>query len=458
MKRMNKLFKTLCVALCCILIVPAVACAKSGDSTSGGETTSDSGKEQVKMEWEMGYSAKNLEFSKSEIKGGALRVDMSKNEGQLYIGTESIQEFSGGDLLAVSLNVYPVKVKKEKFSTLNLAYENGEIFDCAFAVEEWSMANYEAKVQTDGETKYITLGFDWLRNLTAHVEILSVEKSTLPEVLFDGDKLTLLRAKNVQMEGFTYETDGKLVVMDGGNTVDAKHLYEKITEISPDKKVDMWLISHYHCDHVDALIEILNNETYDIEIAELYYDFPTKEQLGNQGDEDNHCIDDLNNAVKNHPEKVKKVITPKKGDSYKIGNIEVKVLNNACFDAGSNYSNDSSICFKFVTKGESILFLGDLGLKGDDYLKDKDFVKEIETCSVVQTAHHGQNGVSDEFYRKCKAMKVCLYCAPYWLYNVDSGAGYGSGTWNTLKTRRLMAQLGVLRNYSSASGEDEIIL
>ena len=455
---MNKLLKTLCCALCCLFIVPAVACSRNSDSTSGSNTASDSEKEQTKMEWEEGYSGKDLEFTESDVKDGALRVDMSKNEGQLYIGTEIIQKFSAGDLLAVSLNIYPVKAMKEKFSTLNLTYADGKSFDCAFAVNEWSLTNYEAKVQTDGDTKYITLGFDWLKNQTAHVEMVSVEKSTLPEVLFGGDKLTLLRAKNIQMEGFTYETDGKLVVIDGGNTVDAKHLYEKITEISPNKKVDMWLISHYHCDHVDALTEILNNDAYNIEIDELYYDFPTKEELGNQGDEDNHCIDDLNNAVKNHPEKVKKVITPKKGDSYNIGNIEVKVLNNACFDAGSNYANDSSICFKFVTKCESILFLGDLGLKGDDYLKDKNFVKEIETCSVVQTAHHGQNGVSDEFYRKCKAMKVCLYCAPYWLYNVDSGAGYGSGTWNTLKTRRLMAQLGVLRNYSSASGEDEIIL
>lgn len=457
MKYKNKLFKIICVGLCCLSIGSISACKNDIQSPDESIGVSESGKEYIEME--NGYATKNLEVVESSIKDGALRVDMSKNEGELYIGMDDIQKFNEGDLLAVSLTVYPVQSNREKYSTLNLTYEDGKSFDNAFAVNEWSVSNYETEVHTDGGVKYITLGFDWLKNSTAHIEILSVEKSPLPKILFGGDKLTLLPNTNVgklQMESFICETDGKLIVVDGGNTGDAKHLYEKILSVHPNKQVNAWFLTHYHSDHITALVELLNN--YDITIDKLYYDFPSQEELGDQGDVDNYCIEAVNSAVAKNPNKVVEVVEPKKGDSYNVGNIEVRVLNDACFDKGTNYVNDSSIVYKFVTKGESVLFLGDLGLKGDDYIKDEWFVKEIETCAVVQTAHHGQNGVSDEFYKKCKAMKVCLYCAPYWLYNVDGGSGYGSGTWNTLKTRRLMVELGVLRNYSCASGNDESIL
>ena len=108
--------------------------------------------------------------------------------------------------------------------------------------------------------------------------------------------------------------------------------------------------------------------------------------------------------------------------------------------------------YKVETPGEDILFLGDLGSIGDEYLKDDWFVSEAESCTVIQLAHHGQNGTTDKFYEMIKEKKVVLYAAKQWIYDNDNGSGFNTATLTTLHMRDLVREWGVLRIYTQASG------
>ena len=136
----------------------------------------------------------------------------------------------------------------------------------------------------------------------------------------------------------------------------------------------------------------------------------------------------------------------------------MKVLNDAWYtERDSNYGNNSGIMFKMETPGESVLFTGDMGNRGDVYLKDEWTRKEIESCTLIQMAHHGQNGTSDAFYNAIKDIKVCLYPAVDWVYNNDNGSGFNTANLDSLHIRDLMRERGVMNVYTSGMGRKIIL-
>lgn len=86
---------------------------------------------------------------------------------------------------------------------------------------------------------------------------------------------------------------------------------------------------------------------------------------------------------------MKNVVRTKAGDAFTFGSMTMKVLNDGYFGPGVNPGNDSTVVFKMETPKESVLFLGDLGNRGDVYLNDPTFIEEIRTCRIVQIGHHG---------------------------------------------------------------------
>ena len=177
------------------------------------------------------------------------------------------------------------------------------------------------------------------------------------------------------------------------------------------------------------------------------------------GDSDYPFCDKFKDLVKNNPQKVKNVVTPHYKDEYKLGEyVTMKVLNDAWYtERDGNYGNNSGIMFKMDTPGESVLFTGDMGDRGDVYLKDEWTKKEIESCTIIQMAHHGQHGTSDSFYNAIKDIKVCLYPAVDWVYNNDNGSGFNTADLDSLHTRDLMRERGVMKIYTSGMGRKIIL-
>ncbi len=245
---------------------------------------------------------------------------------------------------------------------------------------------------------------------------------------------------------------GKLIVIDGGWEADADKLSSLI--LQQGGKVDAWLITHAHEDHVGALCAILNDSSRKIKIDKIYCSLATPDWYRQVSPTGAGIADQLLNAFTKLPVGT---VTNNigRGTEINIDDINIRVLNNRGVYT-YNGVNNSSMVYKIRVSGQSILILGDLAYDGG-----KDLIK---TCSaaelksdIVQMAHHGQQGVDQDVYALI-ASTTCLWPTPAWLWNNDNGGGTGSGPWGTLTTRAWMDALGVKDNRSLKDGDVHMYL
>ena len=215
--------------------------------------------------------------------------------------------------------------------------------------------------------------------------------------------------------------------------------------------VDSWFITHYHCDHVGAIIKVFENGK--IKTDKMYFNFPPTSVISEFNKSDAEYVEKFLSAIKGKVE----VITPKRGDRIEIDGITVKVLNEPSLKLQKNFANDTSIVYKVETKKENILFTGDIGdERSEELLADEYFKKEISDCTVVQMSHHGNWGATKNFYNSTSA-KYLLYPTPLWLWDNNRGEGKHTSFWTTLETREWMRDMNALKSYTSTHGEDVII-
>lgn len=245
---------------------------------------------------------------------------------------------------------------------------------------------------------------------------------------------------------------GKLIVVDGGWEADVDKLSELIMQQGG--KVDAWLITHPHEDHVGALCAILNDTARKIKIDKIYCSLATPDWYRQVSPTGAGIADQLLNAFTKLPVgTVTNSIC--RGTEIDIDDVNIRVLNNRGVYT-YNGVNNSSMVYKILVSGQSILILGDLAYDGG-----KDLIKTCTAAElksdIVQIAHHGQQGVDQDAYALI-APTTCLWPTPAWLWNNDNGGGVGSGPWGTLATRAWMDALGVKDNRSLKDGDVHMYL
>ena len=265
-----------------------------------------------------------------------------------------------------------------------------------------------------------------------------------------GSLLQLANRAGAQMMSYLLETpDGKLVMIDGGHPVreDAEYLYTLLQQKGG--RVDLWLMTHAHSDHYGALSWMLQNlPHFALDIADLRFSFPPEAW--------HRSVEPIGFELEQHPlflralEKHGLHAQPLcKGDSFDVGGLRLDILRDGSGYARYHTVNDTSCVIRAHYPKRDVLFLADLGQEaGADFLEEA----KALSCDIVQMAHHGQNGVDRRFYAAVRP-KVCLYCAPDWLWDCDSGSGKGSGPWKTLETRRWMEELGAQVSCPHAFGD-----
>lgn len=245
---------------------------------------------------------------------------------------------------------------------------------------------------------------------------------------------------------------GKLIVVDGGWEADATKLSELI--LQQGGKVDAWLITHPHEDHVGALCAILNDSSRKIKIDKIYCSLATPDWYRQVSPTGAGIADQLLSAFTKLPVGT---VTNNigRGTEINIDDVNIRVLNNRGVYT-YNGVNNSSMVYKIRVSGQSILILGDLAYDGGKDLIKTCTVAELKS-DIVQMAHHGQQGVDQDAYALI-APTTCLWPTPAWLWNNDNGGGVGSGPWGTLKTRAWMDALGVKDNRSLKDGDVHMYL
>ena len=249
-----------------------------------------------------------------------------------------------------------------------------------------------------------------------------------------------------QMMGYIIKTkNDKMIVIDGGLGEDAKNLLKYIQ--NHDNKVDYWFLTHNHNDHAGAFVEIMKSD--DVQVDNIYVSLNEKEwyQVNEptRAEFSEALIDTLNE------EKIKdKVKSPELNEIINIDDINVEILGIRNPEFTENPGNEQSMVIKFDTGKTKLLILGDTGEKSSEklLLNQKDKLKS----DIVQMAHHGQAGATEELYKAVNPT-ICLWPTPEWLWNNDNGNGYGSGNWKTLEVRKWIDHIGVRENYVEKDGD-----
>lgn len=144
--------------------------------------------------------------------------------------------------------------------------------------------------------------------------------------------------------------------------------------------------------------------------------------------------EDFFNVIDNNEELQSKIVEPQIGDEIKIDNVTVKILGIKNPEITTNAINNSSMVFKVKVNSKEILFLGDTGAESSEKLIENQG-KNLK-ADIVQMAHHGQNGATEELYKLINP-EICLWPTPEWLWNNAIDGVEDSGSWKTKETRRL---------------------
>lgn len=268
------------------------------------------------------------------------------------------------------------------------------------------------------------------------------ENSQIPEKTFTLWQLP--SQTHSQIMSYVIKTaNGKIIVIDGGTSGDAIYLKDFLKQSG--NVIEMWIITHPHKDHMNALKEILKYPD-GMKIKGVYASLNDVNWIRKYSDKD---------EIKNYNEFMETLSASNRlieqldiGQIFNVDGVYITILGIKNPEITHNAINNSSVVLGIQDGKKSILFLSDLGVKGGNKLLQNKELLKYQNCDYIQMAHHGQRGVSKEFYTYIKPHN-CLWPTTRWLWENDSGQGKGSGSWRTLEVRTWMTELNVKSHYCS---------
>ena len=256
-----------------------------------------------------------------------------------------------------------------------------------------------------------------------------------------------------QMFGCVIQSEEKTIVIDGGTPGDAQQLTNFLKE-NANSTVDAWFFTHPHHDHIGAFIQICKNNP-EIVIHKIYCRFPTVEML-----KKNELRSESELAMWIEFEKLintrfcNHFCAVNRGDVFEFDQLKVNVLRVFNENITRNFTNNSSAVYRIDSPDKKVLILGDLGVDAGNEVMELCPAQSLY-ADYTQLAHHGQDGVSKEFYEYIKP-RICLWASPEWLWNNDNGNGFDTGPWKTVQTRQWMQELGVTKHIVEKDGITKI--
>lgn len=264
-----------------------------------------------------------------------------------------------------------------------------------------------------------------------------------------------------QMQSNIITTEsGKVIAVDGGSREDAGYFLDYLKLITGQQKphIDAWFLTHAHDDHLPCFYEIVEKYWNEIEVDKIYFNFPSPQFFRRVPRPDNGAAKTAEEFYALLPRFADKICVVFGGDKYEIGEAKIEILYTPDYDIVNNVCNNSSIVFRVELGGKVILMLGDAGVESGNKLLAKYAGTGVLKADVCQMAHHGQAGVTKEFYAEV-APEVCIWCAPKWLWENDAGKGFNTHVFQTVTVRQWMDEIGtVKKNIVDMDGTQEYVL
>ena len=263
-----------------------------------------------------------------------------------------------------------------------------------------------------------------------------------------------LHQTEIQGNSYVFRmTNGKVVVMDGGVLQEAGYLRGFLAALG--NVVDVWFVSHPHSDHIGAFNEILKNPD-GIEIKSVYHSRFSNDFYGNVEPGSQILTAEFYKNLDRISENGCKVVdVTEPGLIIEVDRVKFKILDVKNEAVKNNAYNNSSMVIRVWDSVRSAVFLGDAGIEQGNRLLASPYRADLD-CDYLQLAHHGQRGVSKDFYRTIK-FNACMWATPLWLYNNDAGKGYDTHTWETIEIRHLMDELGIKKHFFGWQGLNVIV-
>lgn len=264
---------------------------------------------------------------------------------------------------------------------------------------------------------------------------------SFPDRANDFSLWQLEQFNEISQMGYILRTDdNKVIVIDGGD--------KKISELVNDYIIQLggtvhhWILTHPHEDHVGVLNQVLSN-TSNIQIQSIVHTRIDLELIKKHESGSYEYVKDFYSVLDTSGIPL---VDAAYGENIDLGEgVEMKVLGVRNPGIVANLINNSSLVFQVKSKSKSVLFTGDLGIEGGNKILVNNDASTIRS-TYVQMAHHGQDGVSKEFYAIVQPQKA-LWPTPLWLWenNLDA-KGFNTGRWETLLVKSWMDELNVKEN------------
>lgn len=241
--------------------------------------------------------------------------------------------------------------------------------------------------------------------------------------------------------------DGRFLLLDGGHNVDLDNL-KKLIEVFGNR-VDLWICSHFHEDHIGAITALLSDDGLEMQIVidEIWcppMDIDTYKTFAKEWDSIDTCekflqeIDGKGNVTRIYD-----------GDAKKVGNLDFYFFSS--YSDGAEWTHEGNNCgliFRVTGKSETMLFCCDIG---NEWISERLISGHGDRLKAdyVQMGHHGNGGLTEEAYR-IVAPKAAFFDGPAWLFADEE-------KYTAAKNRRLMESMGC-KIYLMDDAPNKIIL
>lgn len=225
--------------------------------------------------------------------------------------------------------------------------------------------------------------------------------------------------KNVQ-NGMCYVwrlEDGRFIIMDGGFSYKDSSgvLLNVLREMAVDPNnivIAAWIISHFHGDHVGALVSFVKNNLYKATVESLIFNLPTQEQSALDGMNWSGWNSIRTTLVPYNSDMV--VYRAHPGQIYHFANAEIEILYTMEMTAPDDlvYYNTCSLITDVRFGDFNMMMLGDCSDVTNQNIF-KNYGKALES-EVVQVAHHGYQGGSTSLYRMINPIFVFWPAGATW--------------------------------------------
>ena len=236
---------------------------------------------------------------------------------------------------------------------------------------------------------------------------------------------------------------GHVAVVDGGHFNDGEFLCGKLKELGG--VVDLWFITHPHCDHFGALDTILRKlGGKGISVGKLIYNFPDLGWIVRNEPKSGELAGRFLKLLAKFSDQIP-MHTSHRGEVFTLDDgVTFEILNDPYLVGEKDTVNNLSVA-SLVTMGDKrLLVTGDLAVDSGNRLmaENGDKLK----CDICFLSHHGQQGVTKAFYAKA-APDAVVWPTPDWLWENDTGGGPGSGPFATNYTKCWMQELCIKKQY-----------